>query len=170
MIIKETGSGLSKNTAKKAADHGFRFADIGGLSGTSFPAVEYYRAVEKNDIQKQNLAKLLWNWGIPSPVSIFETKPYLPIIATGGIRNGLDMAKALALGADAAGIALELLAPAYSGMEQLEQKIESIIQELKSIMFLTNCKTIRDLRKRRWFTTDDLYNWLNGLNYNVRQN
>lgn len=94
LILKETGSGLSRKTAEKAHAAGFIGFDTGGLSGTSFPTVEYYRAERVNSSLHMRLEKLLWDWGIPAPLAISECNHLgLPVIATGGIRNGLDITR-----------------------------------------------------------------------------
>ncbi|HEX3045392.1 MAG TPA: type 2 isopentenyl-diphosphate Delta-isomerase [Bacillota bacterium] len=165
LMIKETGAGITKKTAKKAAGAGFVAADTGSLGGTSFTAVEHYRLSEDSSPNKRNISNKLWTWGLPTPVSILETKPYLPVIATGGIRNGIDIAKSLVLGAEIAGIARELLIPALNGVDPLRRRIAEIIYELKAVMFLTNCKSLKDLKNVRWFAKNRLKEWLVGLNH-----
>ena len=140
IIIKESGAGISGHVAELLAETNIVGIDVGGAGGTSFSAVEYYRAKLKNDIYNMRKGQTFWNWGIPTPECILQvgetTKWKLPIIATGGIRHGLDTAKALALGASAAGIAHALLEPATKGKENTLFEVDVIIKELKTTMFL----------------------------------
>lgn len=90
-----------------------------------------------------------WDWGIPTPTSILEvgkaTNWELPIIATGGIRDGLDIARALVLGANAAGMAHGLLKPALKDTKTIEQELEIITRELRIAMFLVGADTVDKL-------------------------
>ncbi len=147
VIAKETGAGISGRTAmalKKAGVTGF---DVGGLGGTSFAAVEYYRAQAKGDKVRARLGKTFWSWGIPTPVSVIEAAlTGLPIIATGGVNTGLDAAKAIVVGADCAGIAKKLLKPAVVSAEAVEEELRMIVRELKAAMFLIGARDLSDLR------------------------
>ncbi|RLG91790.1 MAG: type 2 isopentenyl-diphosphate Delta-isomerase [Candidatus Hecatellales archaeon] len=149
VIVKETGSGISAETAKKLEEAGVKGIDVGGAGGTSWAAVEYYRAKELRKRFNQELSLTFWDWGIPTAISLIETvkTTNLTTIATGGIRNGIDVAKALALGAHAAGIALPLLKTAAENVEKTVWKLKRIINELKTAMFLTGKKSIEELRK-----------------------
>ncbi|MEM2899182.1 MAG: type 2 isopentenyl-diphosphate Delta-isomerase [Thermoplasmata archaeon] len=145
-IVKETGAGLSRKVAEKLKEVHVKGYDVGGLGGTSFAAVEYYRAKAKGDAVRERLGKTFWSWGIPTPVSVIELKPLaLPIIATGGINSGLDVARAIAIGADCAGIAKKLLKPAVESAEAVEEELRMIIRELKTTMFLVGAKNIAEL-------------------------
>src|SRR4030042_66707 len=116
LVIKESGAGISYEVAKRLSKTKIAGIDVGGVGGTSFSAIEYYRAKIIGDELNARSAKTFWDWGVPTPTSILEvgqaTNWKKPIIATGGIRNGLDVAKALALGANCSGIAHALLKPA----------------------------------------------------------
>jgi len=145
VIIKETGAGISSKTLEKVLDTGIAGIDVGGAGGTSFAAVESYRARMKKDKIREELGKIFWDWGIPTPYSLLEIAELckdagLTVIATGGIRHGMDVAKAIALGADAAGSASKML---KNPMEQMELFLLS----LKSTMFLTGCKNIEELKE-----------------------
>ncbi len=159
IIAKETGAGISYEMAGELKQAGVKAIDVGGMGGTSFSAVEYYRT--KNSDQKE-LANLLWDWGIPTPISIIECRRAvdLPIISTGGIRNGLQAAKALALGADVVGIAGGVLPAANKSKEQLEIYINKVINELKVVMFLLGCKKVGELKNSRILLTGELRDWL----------
>jgi len=148
VIAKETGAGISPKVAQKLKGAGVRAIDISGLSGTSFAKVEQYRAVKQKDYIHAMLGTTLGEWGIPSPVCVLKSRVKgMPMIASGGIRNGLDIARAIALGADVAGIAKTVLKPAFTSQQKLEAKLEVIREELKAVMFLLGVKNIEELKK-----------------------
>jgi isopentenyl-diphosphate delta-isomerase len=150
LVIKESGAGISFDVAKKLSKIKIAGVDVGGSGGTSFSAIEYYRAKLINDDINARSAKTFWNWGIPTPTSILEvgeaTNWKIPIIATGGIRNGLDVAKALALGAKCAGIAHALLKPATKDKKSTISEIDSIIKELYVAMFLVGVDKVSKMK------------------------
>ena len=155
VIIKETGCGISADTARQCWGAGVNAIDIGGWGGTSWAAVESVRADEsgnEHDKRLKTLGKDFIEWGIPTVVSLAEVLACGgPVIASGGIRSGLDIAKALALGADLCGMALPLLKPAMDSDEALGRTIERIHQELTAAMFLTGSAHPADLKKTRMF-------------------
>jgi len=140
VVVKESGAGISYNVAERLSKTKISGIDVGGLGGTSFSAIEHYRAKLIDDELHSRGGQTFWDWGIPTPTSILEvgdaTEWKLPIISTGGIRNGLDAAKALALGASCAGIARALLEPATKGKEDVVYEVDAIIKELRATMFL----------------------------------
>jgi isopentenyl-diphosphate delta-isomerase len=150
IIVKESGAGISFNVAKRLAETNIAAIDVGGLSGTSFSAIEHYRAKMHFDEFHARGGKTFWDWGISTPQSILNTGEgtnwKIPIIATGGIRNGLDAARAISLGADAAGIAHALLKPATKGKSALVFEMDMIIKELRAAMFLTGSINIDKLK------------------------
>jgi len=150
VIIKETGCGISAATARQCWGAGVRAIDIGGWGGTSWAAVESVRADESKQATDKRLKALgedFAEWGIPTVVSLNEVLATgSPVIASGGIRSGLDVAKACALGADLCGMALPLLKPAMESDAALDAAIGSIHQELTAAMFLTGSATIADLK------------------------
>jgi isopentenyl-diphosphate delta-isomerase len=151
VIAKETGGGISCETAKKLWSSGVTAIDIGGWGGTNWAAVERVRV---DSPAQDETADLLTDWGIPTVVSLMETAPYGgPVIATGGVRSGIDIAKAIALGADLAGMALPLLKPAMQGEEALYETIESVNHQLKIAMFLTGSGSISELGRVRTYIT-----------------
>ncbi|MCQ8893709.1 MAG: type 2 isopentenyl-diphosphate Delta-isomerase [Methanolinea sp.] len=157
VIIKETGSGISAETASACWGAGVRAIDIGGWGGTSWAAIEAVRA-ERSRAEKGPalvaLGSLFEEWGIPTAVSLIEVaKTGGPVIATGGIRSGLDMAKAIALGADLCGLALPLLRPALESEDALFAKIEAFHRELRTAMFLSGSGKIADLKRTRVYIT-----------------
>ena len=146
VVVKESGAGISSIVAEKLAETKIAGIDVGGLGGTSFSAIEHYRANMIGDKLHERGGKTFWDWGIPTPDSIMQvgdaTKWELPIIATGGIRNGLDAAKALALGATAVGIARTLLKPANKDKESALFEVDAIIKELRAAMFLIGVDSV----------------------------
>jgi isopentenyl-diphosphate delta-isomerase len=164
IIVKETGAGISRAIAEKLVQTHIKGIDVGGMSGTSFAAVEFYRAELQNVELNKRLGKTFWDWGIPTPVAVIETRDLpIPIIATGGIRSGLDAARALALGASATGIARLLLSPATVSYEHLSELLTSIEMELKCAMFLVGAPTITELRNKKMVIMGKTAEWLDAL-------
>lgn len=159
VIVKESGAGISYDVAIRLAEIGVAGFDVGGLGGTSFSAIEHYRSDIINDELHKRGGKTFWNWGIPTPTSVIEvgdaTNWKLPIIATGGIRNGLDVAKAIVIGADCAGIARTLLKPAVRDKEAVIWELGAIIKELRAAMFLTGCSNIQSMEDVDWVVVGD---------------
>ncbi|RKY80350.1 type 2 isopentenyl-diphosphate Delta-isomerase [candidate division KSB1 bacterium] len=146
VIVKETGAGISHSVAKQLRQIGVRYVDVSGAGGTSWAGVESYRS------KFPALAKKFWDWGIPTALSILEVSKVkgLRIIASGGISGGLDIAKAIALGADLAGAARILLKTlCLNGIKGLIELLESWKNELKTVMFLTGSKNLVQLKKAR---------------------
>ena len=160
VLAKETGAGISREAALALKKAGVKGIDVGGMSGTSFAAVEVFRAKRAKDSRLERLGETFWNWGIPTPVSVIESRVGLPIIATGGLRNGLDVARALALGATLGGFAKRLLPAAMAGTKEVKTELELIISELRGAMFLTGCKSVSDLPKVRRAYLDWTYDLL----------
>jgi len=160
IIAKETGAGVSMEVAIRLESIGIDAIDVGGLGGTSWSGVEYYRA---KDEKSKNLALKFWDWGIPTALSVAEVRyaTGLPIIATGGIRDGIMIAKALALGANLAGVALPLLKPAVNGdVEGVIKILQGYINELKNTMFLIGARDVEELKKAPIIVTGFAREWL----------
>jgi len=170
LIVKETGAGISSEDAKRLKEAGVNILDVAGAGGTSWAAVEYYRAKESGNPVGIRLGKTFWDWGIPTAASIVECvmSTSLPLIASGGIRSGLDAAKAIALGADLVGIALPLLKAAVKGRRELRLEIEMILNELSCAMFLTSARDLEELRRVPIVVRGFLADWLVSRGYSIR--
>lgn len=145
VIAKETGAGMSRPTAMRLKEAGVAALDVGGLSGTTFAAVEAFRARAEGRVDRERLGALYRDWGIPTPVSVMEANVGLPLVATGGHRSGLDAARALALGATLAGFASAMLAPANESAKAASAFVAQVELELRTACFLTNCPRASDL-------------------------
>ncbi|HIE33589.1 MAG TPA: type 2 isopentenyl-diphosphate Delta-isomerase [Candidatus Altiarchaeales archaeon] len=141
LMMKCVGSGISYDIAKKLRVSAI---DVGGSGGTSWSLIESYRG---ND-ETRNIGKAFAGWGIPTAESIKEiSKMNIPIIASGGIRDGINAAKAIALGSDCVGMALPILrAWSYHGIDGVKKFLDQFIMELRICMFLTGSKTVNELK------------------------
>jgi isopentenyl-diphosphate Delta-isomerase len=161
VLVKETGAGLSRSVGESLREQGVRALDVSGRGGTSFAAVEHYRALDQGAEREARVGRTFWDWGIPAPVSVLEVAPLgLPVIASGGVRSGLDVARAIALGATAAGVAGGLLRAAARGAAETRAELEQLVHELKVAMFLTGSRTISDLRQAPYVITGESRPWL----------
>ncbi len=163
IVAKETGCGVSREVARALRGVGVRTVDVSGAGGTSWVGVEALRAAESDGAEAQALlGELLWDWGIPTAASVALTASEgLHPIATGGIKTGLDVARAIALGARAAGIARPLLAAYLSGgPAAVEQVLERIERELRAIMLLTGARDLDALRSKPRVLGPALTRWL----------
>ena len=172
IVMKETGCGISYEDALKLEKAGSSGFEISGLGGTSWAAVEYYIAKEVKDPLQEHLGKSLWDWGIPTAASLIEVREAskLPIISSGGLRSGTDMAKSIVMGANAAGIARPFLEKAIEGEKALEEHITEIITEFKSIMFLLGAKNIQELTNTPFVITGWTSEWLRQRGFNIQKN
>jgi isopentenyl-diphosphate Delta-isomerase len=152
VIAKETGAGISGPVARRMA--------VSGLGGTTFAAVEAIRAEERGDLRRAALGRTLREWGIPTAASILSARAVgLPLIATGGIGNGLDAAKALALGASITGVARPALQRALEGEAVLDEWVEQFGLELRAAMFLTGSATPDRLQHASYVVSPELAAW-----------
>jgi isopentenyl-diphosphate delta-isomerase len=147
VIVKETGAGICHMDAYTLKKAGVAAIDVGGRGGTSWAGVEVFRARKELDELGEHLGMKFWDWGIPTAVSIVEADIGLPLIATGGIRDGIMAAKALALGASMSSLALPLVAAARIGPEKVKRSLELYIEELKATMFLTGSRSVEDMKR-----------------------
>lgn len=134
VLLKEVGHGLSPQVARLAADAGISAVDVAGAGGTSWAKVE--QLVRWGEVRHPDLAE----WGIPTVTALTESRqalPGLPLIASGGVRGGLDVAKSLALGAQACAVARPLLAPAVESAAAVIEALERLIFELRVAVYGT---------------------------------
>ncbi len=162
VIMKETGAGISYEDTARLEKAGVSGFEISGLGGTSWAAVEHHIAREVGDARQEYLGKSLWSWGIPTACSLVEVRAASKgkIIASGGLRSGLDITKALALGADATGIAKPFLQKAIEGEEALQKYVETIITETKICMFLVGARNVAEMRRVPVVVTGWTAEWL----------
>jgi isopentenyl-diphosphate delta-isomerase len=145
VIVKEVGQGISQRTAKILRESGVAGIDTAGAGGTSWARVESLR--KGND--KSGVGRTFSDWGIPTAESIAICRreaPDMLIIGSGGIRSGLDAAKAIALGADIAGYGLPILKEAALGPDAVLAKFRQYSEELKTAMFCIGASKIKDLK------------------------
>jgi isopentenyl-diphosphate delta-isomerase len=146
VVVKEVGFGISGRVARLLADAGVAAIDVSGAGGTSWSAVEYHRA--SND-RIRRMSETFIDWGTPTATSLRmarEAVPDVPLIASGGLRTGLDAAKAVALGADLAGFAAPMLRAAAEGEDAAIELLATIADELRLAMFGAGAGTIEALR------------------------
>ena len=148
VLIKECGCGISGELAQQLYGIGVKGIDVSGAGGTSWSKVEAHRAEETS---QRNLGLAFANWGIPTAASVLEIRTENPnglLIASGGIRNGIDAAKAIALGADIVSIAQPVLQAALHDVESVVSVLTQYIQEIRTVCFLTGSRTIADLKNK----------------------
>ncbi|MBX2798229.1 MAG: type 2 isopentenyl-diphosphate Delta-isomerase [Myxococcales bacterium] len=158
VIAKETGCGLSRRTAEQIATTGVRSVDVSGAGGTSWVGVETLRARART----RRLGELFWDWGIPTGGSVAQLSGLgLEISATGGLSHGLDVARAIALGATVGGLARRfLMAFNDGGMETARAAAEEVIDELLVACLLTGSRTPEALRAQPVVLGADLQRWV----------
>lgn len=145
VIAKEVGWGFSTQAVESLINAGISAIDVSGAGGTSWSEVEAYRA--KNPLQKQ-LAHSFIDWGISTAETLTIAKklaPHIPIFASGGLKNGIDAAKCIALGASLCGFAGNFLRAAMKGEEELYQEIELYIAQLRVTMLCTDSTSLQEL-------------------------
>lgn len=140
LIIKEVGCGLSGNVAKRLEGAGIDAIDVAGAGGTSW--------VKVDSLITGKPMENFFEWGIPTAQSLEEClgSVHIPVIASGGIRNGVEAAKALAMGASLVGLALPLLKPATKSSKAVETVLRQIILELEIAMFLVGARNLKELK------------------------
>ena len=162
VIVKETGAGIAAEDAAMLEAAGVAGIDVAGVGGTSWAAVEYYRAKARQDVFSQRLGETFWDWGLPTAVSLVETvkSVNLPVIASGGIRNGIDVTKALALGASLASATYPFLQPATKSSEDVKNALQLLVGEVRNAMFLVGANSIQKLQKVPVVLTGKTSEWL----------
>lgn len=155
VIVKEVGAGISKEVAIKLEMADVSAINIAGAGGTSWAGVEKLRAESAKDDLKKHLGEMFWDWGIPTAASLIEVRRAvkLPLIASGGLRDGLEVAKCIVLGASMAAMAYPFLRTAAQSSESLFAFADTILADLKSTMFLVGAKNIGALASSRYILT-----------------
>ncbi len=147
VIVKEVGWGISEEDARLLRSAGVSAIDVAGAGGTSWSQVEMYRLQEPNFIR---VAASFRNWGIPTSESIQMARrgaADISIFSTGGMKNGLDVAKAITLGADLGGMAGPFLKAAVISQEEVLALISALIQQIRIVMFVVAARNLSDLRR-----------------------
>lgn len=147
VVVKEVGWGISGKVAKWLADAGVSAIDVAGAGGTSWSQVERFRAPNAH---WERLAAAFEDWGIPTAESLLMVKEAVPemmVVASGGIRNGIEVAKALALGASMAGMASPFLKAASKSTEAVVEEIELIADQLRIACFASGARNVSELRE-----------------------
>ena len=171
VIVKETGAGIASEEAKKLEDVSVEGIDVSGAGGTSFAAVEYYRAKKCGNSFQHRLGDVFWDWGVPTAVSVVEVVQTvrIPVIASGGIRDGVDVAKALALGASLTSISQPVLQAAVKGVKETKNVLSLLIEELRNVMFLVGANSAQALREVSLVITGKTAEWLRIRGFNVEK-
>jgi isopentenyl-diphosphate delta-isomerase len=169
VIAKETGAGIAAEEAKKLESAGVKGIDVSGAGGTSWAAVEYYRAKERRNSSQRRLGDVFWDWGIPTAASVVEVSKTakVPVIASGGIRDGVDVAKALGLGASLASLSQPMLHAAARGVKETVGALSLLMEELRNVMFLVGAESVRDLQKAPLVVTGKTAEWLRTRGFKI---
>jgi isopentenyl-diphosphate Delta-isomerase len=158
VIAKETGNGISLRAASRLREVGIAHVDVSGAGGTSWVGVETLRA----DGAAREMGQRFWDWGVPTAASVvYSRRAGHQVIATGGIRSGVDVARAIALGAKLAGIARPVLQALKDGGEAgAEAYLESVERELATLLLLTGSRNLASLERAPRVVRGELNDWL----------
>lgn len=146
VVAKEVGNGISAEVARRLIDLGVAGIDIAGAGGTSWSEVEAHR---QTDPIRRRVAHAFAGWGIPTAetlTSVVSEVPGVPVVASGGLRSGIDAAKAVRLGASLVGMAAPALGSAMEAARSVEDTMTAIIEELRIAMFCTGSPTLETLK------------------------
>ncbi len=161
VIAKETGAGVCREQALLLRSCGVAAIDVGGAGGSSMSAMEAARSESRGDERNRNIGMLFRDWGIATPIAVVEASlAGLPLISTGGVRNGLDVARALALGATLVGMGFPFLKAASESFEAVCELLETVVAELKVAMQLSGATSIAQLQQVDVVVTGETRNWL----------
>jgi isopentenyl-diphosphate Delta-isomerase len=161
IVAKETGAGVNREQALLLKRCGVAAIDVGGAGGSSMSAMEAVRSNERGDTRTYAIGQLYRDWGIPTPISLVEAGTAgLPLISTGGVRSGLDIARALALGASVVGMAFPFLKAASESFEAVCELLEGLILELKVAMQLSGAANVNAMHQVDVVVTGETYHWL----------
>lgn len=161
VVVKETGCGIGPAVARRLVDVGIKHLDVSGLGGTSWVRVEQLRA----EGLQAKLGAEFSSWGIPTAAAVGLVRravgPGVTVVASGGIRSGLDVARALALGADLAGMALPLFrAQQAGGVAGAREALAAVIAGLRQALVLTGSRSPHELASKPRVITGELKDWL----------
>lgn len=164
VIVKETGCGMASEQINQLLSVGFSWFDVGGAGGTNFPAIEASRFFDEQNI--------LSSWGISTACTLLEASSVCNknqvLFASGGIRDGLSAAKALALGADAVGMSGNILRWVTEDFDHAQVNFKKIVDDLSAIMLLTGSRNLKALRKAPLYFTNELKDFLSCRGYDVK--
>jgi isopentenyl-diphosphate Delta-isomerase len=149
VIVKEVGWGISVEVAKLLINAGVSVIDVAGAGGTSWSEVEKHRVSEG---YLNETASGFKDWGIPTAECIIEIRQEfasIPLIASGGLRNGIDLAKCIALGANLGGMALHFLSSAADSEEALNKTLLAITRQLRTAMFAVSARNLAELKNNK---------------------
>ena len=164
IIIKETGFGIHKKDVIKLREMGVSYVDISGSGGTNWAQIEGYR-----NPQYRDSAFEFSDWGIPLALALLSTIPHSGIIASGGVRTGMDVAKCLVMGAEIVGMALPFIRTVVSmGKEGVLQFIERINQALIAVMLATASQSISKLQHAAYWIDPDLKQMLHEYTHAIK--
>ena len=152
VLVKEVGAGISPADVELLLAAGVKHIDVAGSGGTSWSLVESRRSNEPE------LGKLFKDWGIPTPLALKLLKPYqkdMQLIASGGVRNGIDMAKSIILGASMCGLARPFLNPARESADAVRAEIRRLKREFTTAMFLLGAGTLDAIKGREDLILDE---------------
>ncbi|MEM5814328.1 MAG: type 2 isopentenyl-diphosphate Delta-isomerase [Candidatus Aenigmatarchaeota archaeon] len=154
IMVKETGAGVSAETARLIEQAGASAIDISGCGGTNFALVEAHRAGGET-------GATFHDWGIPTVCSLMEVRRAVsvPLVCSGGVKTGLDVAKAIVMGADIAGVARPLLKPATESAEAVEKALNQMITELKAAMLLSGARNPEEMKRVKYVLTGMVKDW-----------
>lgn len=166
IYAKETGAGINSAIARKLVSAGVKAIDVSGAGGTSWARVETIRKGSNT-----RLGETFRDWGIPTAVCTADVaeKIDIPVISSGGIRTGIEAAKAISLGADLVGMGLPLFKVAVKGKDAIVEWLEEFIQEVKIAMFLTGSENLRELQNTRLIVTGKTGEWFTSLGLNPEE-
>jgi isopentenyl-diphosphate Delta-isomerase len=157
IIVKETGCGFARESGQHLVAAGVQWVDVAGAGGTSWVGVETLR-----NRALRELGEAFWDWGVPTAASLCELRGLdLCLIASGGIRTGIQAAKALALGAQAVGVALPVLrAYVAGGVDGVEAYLQALFAELRAALMLCGCARVADLTPKQVVIGGRLREWV----------
>jgi isopentenyl-diphosphate delta-isomerase len=156
VIVKEVGWGIAPDLARRLRDAGVAAIDVAGSGGTSWSRVESYRVGNEAEVE---VAEAFDDWGIPTSLALTRARdacPGMPLIASGGIRHGVDVVKCLALGAGLVGMARPLLAAAMESAEAIDHRMHVLQRQMRIAMFCLAVTTVAEIGARHIYRRDEV--------------